>query len=68
MTKRRRSIGPEDQEATTDRLLPGPRDSAEPQGSPVDRLYGLMRADFAEWGGGEAFLKWLRTDPEPRER
>jgi hypothetical protein len=32
--------------------------------SALDRLHGLMREDFAEYGGGEAFLKWLRTDPE----
>lgn len=33
-------------------------------GSPISRLYGLLRNELAEYGGGEAFLKWLRTDPE----
>jgi hypothetical protein len=33
----------------------------------LDRLRGLMRDEFAAYGGGEAFLKWLRTDPEDRE-
>jgi hypothetical protein len=35
----------------------------EPHRSPIDRLYGLLRDELAEYGGGEAFLKWLRTDP-----
>ncbi len=34
------------------------------QWSALDSLRGLMREEFAEYGGGEAFLKWLRTDPE----
>lgn len=37
-------------------------------GSPIDRLYGLMKDEFAAYGGGEAFLKWLRTDPEKDHR
>jgi YcxB-like protein len=41
--------------------LPG---TAERPGSASDRLRGLMREEFAEHGGGEAFLKRLRTDPE----
>jgi hypothetical protein len=36
--------------------------------SPIEKLYGLMREEFAEYGGGEAFLKWLRTDPEKDRR
>src|SRR6201999_534537 len=36
--------------------------------SPVAKLYGLMREEFAAHGGGEAFLKWLRTDPEKDRR
>jgi hypothetical protein len=31
-------------------------------------LWGLMRKEFAELGGGEAFLKRLRTDPEKDRR
>ncbi len=33
-------------------------------GSPLARLRGLLREEMAAYGGGEAFLKWLRTDPE----
>jgi DNA-binding transcriptional MerR regulator len=36
--------------------------------SPIERLWGLMRKEFAELGGGEAFLKRLRTDPEKDRR
>jgi hypothetical protein len=46
------------------------QDTAERPESALDRLRGLMREEFAEYGGGEAFLKWLRTDPGddgPRE-
>jgi hypothetical protein len=32
------------------------------------RMRGLMREEFAAYGGGEAFLKWLRTDPEKDRR
>jgi len=32
------------------------------------RLRGLLREELAEYGGGEAFLKWLRTDPEKDRR
>ncbi len=39
-----------------------------PEDSPLDRLWGLMRDEFAAYGGGEAFLKWLRTDPEPEKQ
>jgi DNA-binding transcriptional MerR regulator len=38
------------------------------QDSPIARLWGLMRKEFAEQGGGEAFLKRLRTDPEKDRR
>jgi hypothetical protein len=34
----------------------------------LDRLRGLMRDEFAAYGGGEAFLKWLRTDPELKKQ
>jgi hypothetical protein len=36
--------------------------------SPLARLRGLLRDELAEYGGGEAFLKWLRTDPEKDRR
>lgn len=45
-------------------------DPAAPR-SPQDalaRMRGLMREEFAAYGGGEAFLKWLRTDPEKDRR
>lgn len=38
------------------------------QDSPIAKLWGLMRKEFAEHGGGEAFLKRLRTDPEKDRR
>jgi hypothetical protein len=38
------------------------------QVTPIAKLYGLMRQEFAAYGGGEAFLKWLRTDPEKDRR
>jgi hypothetical protein len=38
------------------------------QGSPLARLRGLLREEMAAYGGGEAFLKWLRTDPEKDRR
>jgi len=40
----------------------------KPSGSPIDKIYGLMKEEFAAYGGGEAFLKWLRTDPEKDRR
>lgn len=36
--------------------------------SPISKLWGLMRKEFAERGGGEAFLRRLRTDPEKDRR
>jgi hypothetical protein len=54
-------------EITTDVRSVEPQDAAERARSALDRLRGLMREEFAEYGGGEAFLKWLRTDPEPRD-
>ncbi len=38
------------------------------QDSPIAKLWGLMRKEFADLGGGEAFLKRLRTDPEKDRR
>jgi hypothetical protein len=32
------------------------------------KLRGLLREDLAEFGGGEAFLRWLRTDPDKDRR
>lgn len=49
--------------------------SADPEGeaarkskSPIARLRGLLKDEMAAYGGGEAFLKWLRTDPEKDRR
>jgi hypothetical protein len=36
--------------------------------SPLARLRGLLREELAAYGGGEAFLKWLRTDAEKDRR
>lgn len=71
--------GPEKQTSTTVVFhyrfrgeMPGNKASSETSGtrpgSPMDRLYGLMRKEFAAYGGGEAFLKSLRTDPEKDQR
>lgn len=57
MTKTRRRSGTEVQKGTSDAPLPESRDLAERQAAAPARLRGLMREDFAEWGGGEAFLK-----------
>jgi hypothetical protein len=42
--------------------------SADAGMAALDRLRGLMRDEFAEYCGGEAFLRWLRADPEPEKR
>ncbi len=34
----------------------------------VASLRGLLRQELAQYGGGEAFLRWLRTDPERDRR
>lgn len=34
----------------------------------VESLRGLLRDEMASYGGGEAFLRWLRTDPEKDRR
>ena len=46
-----------------------PEDEAErPLKSPIERLRGLLKDEMAAYGGGEAFIKWLRTDPEKDRR
>lgn len=30
----------------------------------TDRLRGLLKEELAEYGGGEAFLKWIRSEDE----
>ena len=47
--------------------------SVQPPGEPpptlpIDRLWGLLREELKEYGGGEAFLRGLRTDPEKDRR
>jgi len=46
---------------------PEPGKERSPQAA-LARMRGLMREEFAAYGGGEAFLKWLRTDPEKDRR
>ncbi len=43
-------------------------ETARSSKSPIARLRGLLRDEMAAYGGGEAFLKWLRTDPEKDRR
>ena len=28
------------------------------------KLYGLLKEELAEYGGGEAFLRWVRSEGE----
>jgi hypothetical protein len=30
----------------------------------TERLRGLLQEELAEYGGGEAFLRWIRSDDE----
>ena len=71
--------GPEKQTSTTvvfhyrfqgDRVEAetGSESASEGDASPLTKLRGLLRDELAEYGGGEAFLKWLRTDPEKDRR
>lgn len=55
-------------ESSGERVKPSGEAASREVGSPVDKLYGLMRKEFAAYGGGEAFLQWLRTDPEKDRR
>lgn len=57
--------GPSDQLTTAS---PSARNGGNPPGSPISKIWGLLREELAEYGGGEAFLKWLRTDPEKDRR
>lgn len=55
-------------EPSGERAKPSDEAPSGDAGSAIDKLYGLMRKEFAVYGGGEAFLKWLRTDPEKDRR
>jgi hypothetical protein len=33
----------------------------------VNGLRGLLREELAEYGGGEAFLRWVRSDDDPED-
>ncbi len=43
-------------------------ETARSSKSPITRLRGLLKDEMAAYGGGEAFLRWLRTDPEKDRR
>jgi hypothetical protein len=30
----------------------------------TERISGLLKEELAEYGGGEAFLRWVRSDDE----
>ncbi len=47
---------------------PGEGTGERKTSSPLERLRGLLREELAAYGGGEAFLRWLRTDPEKDRR
>jgi len=42
--------------------------SAERAGRPMERLRGLLKDELAEYGGDEAFIRWIREDDEPALR
>lgn len=56
-----------DQGDSRDQSSTEPGQERSPQAA-LTRMRGLMREEFAAYGGGEAFLKWLRTDPEKDKR
>jgi hypothetical protein len=58
---------PGDQGGSGDESRTEPGRERSPQDA-LARMRGLMREEFAAYGGGEAFLKWLRTDPEKDRR
>ena len=48
-----------------DRVPPsGSGSDLHPQESPLAALRGLLRDELSQYGGGAAFINWLRTDPE----
>ena len=34
----------------------------------MEGLRGLLKDELAEYGGGEAFIRWIREDAEPLEQ
>jgi hypothetical protein len=65
-----RLSGPETAPAksSTADLNPAPaEDSAARAKRLVDSLRGLLREELAEYGGGEAFLRWVRSDDDPED-
>ncbi|MBT9331282.1 hypothetical protein [Paracidobacterium acidisoli] len=48
-----------------DKIQPSEGSSDLPlQESPLAALRGLLRDELSQYGGGAAFIRWLRTDPE----
>jgi len=45
-----------------------PTTAKEEARAAVASLRGLLRQELGRYGGGEAFLRWLRTDPEKDRR
>jgi hypothetical protein len=49
-------------------LKPGTEeDSAARAKRLVDGIFGLLKEELAEFGGGEAFLRWVRSDDDPED-
>lgn len=58
----------ESQESGADMVCNPDSEAVRSSKSPIARLRGLLKDEMAAYGGGEAFLKWLRTDPEKDRR
>jgi hypothetical protein len=53
---------------STDDLNSTPKeDSAARAKRLVDGIFGLLKEELAEYGGGEAFLRWVRSDDDPED-
>lgn len=44
-----------------------PEDPAARAERLVDGLFGLLREEMAAYGGGEAFLRWVRSEDDPED-
>ena len=47
-----------------DRVKPKQEDPSERASRLTEKLRGLLKEELAEYGGGEAFLRWIRSEEE----
>ncbi|HWE85798.1 MAG TPA: hypothetical protein VG267_12700 [Terracidiphilus sp.] len=58
------------QSVATPAMQPQPRNDTHPEDPSMrayrltERLRGILKDELAEYGGGEAFLRWIRSDDE----